>query len=168
MRWLPVTFTIGTLYFSATSAILRSSAGRGDAAAHSRDDGERAVLLNIGVNAIVDEAGRAVLFVIAAPDHVDDVAERRLADLAALAVAVDVEHFLHGPQLLRAHDVAQFLLRKRHARAEDFLLVFFELRRDGLQQVARTAWCNCRSRWRRGCGPSAGPWCRRRARGRRR
>ena len=27
MRWLPVIFTIGTLYFSATSAIRRSSAG---------------------------------------------------------------------------------------------------------------------------------------------
>ena len=27
MRWLPVTFTIGTWYFSATSAMRRSSAG---------------------------------------------------------------------------------------------------------------------------------------------
>ena len=45
--------------------------GRSDAAAHARDHGERAVLLNVGVDAIVDEAGRAVFFVIAAPHHVD-------------------------------------------------------------------------------------------------
>ena len=69
--------------------------GRGHAAAHARDDGERAVLLDVGVDAIVDEARRAVFLVIAAPEHVEHVAQRGLADLAALAVAVDVEHLLH-------------------------------------------------------------------------
>ena len=44
---------------------------RRHAAANARDDRERAVLLDIGVYAVVDEASRAVLVVLAAPDHVD-------------------------------------------------------------------------------------------------
>ncbi len=113
--------------------------GRGHAAAHARDHGKRAVLLNVGVDAVVDEARRAVLFVIAAPQHVEHVAQRRLADFAALAVAVDVEHFLHRLQLLRAHDVAQLLLRERHAGAEYFLRLFLEIRRDRSQQLLAQA-----------------------------
>ena len=89
MRWLPVIFTIGTWYLSATSAMRRSSAGLRHAAADARNHREGAVLLDVGVHAIVDEARRAVLVVIAAPEHVEHVAERRLADLAADAVAVD-------------------------------------------------------------------------------
>ena len=91
----------------------RSSSGDGDAAAHARHHGERAVLLNIGVYAIVDEARRAVFVMIAAPQHVEHVAQRGLADFAALAVAVNVQHFLHGLQLLAAHDLAQLLIGER-------------------------------------------------------
>ena len=59
MRWPPVILTIGTSYFSATSAIRRSCAGGGDAALHLRDDRERAVVLDVGVHAVVDEPGVA-------------------------------------------------------------------------------------------------------------
>src|SRR5262245_43796115 len=127
MRWLPVTLTMGTRYLSATSDAAQFGGG-GDAAAHARDHGERTVLLNIGVDPIADKAGGAILVVIAAPDHVHDVAERGLADLAAFAIAVDVQHVLHGAQLLRAHDVAQLFLWEGDTGAEHFLLVFFELR----------------------------------------
>ena len=60
-----------------------------DAAVNARNDREGAVLLDVRVHAVVDEPRRAVLVVIAAPDHVEHVAERRLADLASHAVAVD-------------------------------------------------------------------------------
>src|SRR6185503_12440855 len=79
MRWLPVTFTIRTLYLSATSAMRRSSSG---------------------VDAIVNEAGRAVFLVIAAPHHVEHIAQRRLANLAALAIAIDVKYFLYRLEIL--------------------------------------------------------------------
>ena len=65
MRWPPVSLTSGTLYFTATSAIRRSSSGRADAARHLRDDGERAVLLDVGVHAVVDEPGVALVLVFA-------------------------------------------------------------------------------------------------------
>ena len=95
MRWLPVIFTIGTWYLSATSAMRRSSSALVTPPRMRGIDRERAVLLDVGVHAIVDEARRAILVVVAAPQHVEHVAERRLADLAADAVAVDLEHLLH-------------------------------------------------------------------------
>ena len=86
------------------------------------------------MHAIVDEPGRAIFVVIAAPDHVEHVAQRGLADLAALAVAVDVEHFLNRLQLLAAEDLAQVVLRKRHASADDLLRLLLKVRGDGFQQ----------------------------------
>ena len=41
--------------------------GRGDAAVDPRDDRERAILLDVGVNAVVDEAGVALVDVLACP-----------------------------------------------------------------------------------------------------
>ena len=87
------------------------------------------------------------------------VAERRLANLAALAVAIDIEHFLHGFQLLAAHDVAEFLLRERHACAEDFLLLLFEIGRDRFQEFGAECCRSYRSPLRLVCAPSAGRVC---------
>ena len=115
MRWLPVIFTIGTLVLVGDVGDAAELVRRRHAAADARDDRERAVLLDVGVHAIVDEARRAILVVIAAPEHVEHVAQRRLADLAADAVAVDLEHLLHRLQLLAAQDVAQLVLGKRQA-----------------------------------------------------
>ena len=67
MRWPPVIFTIGTAYFSATSAMRRSSAARRHAAEDARDDGEGAVLLDVGVHAVVDEARVALVVVRPCP-----------------------------------------------------------------------------------------------------
>ena len=69
--------------------------GARHAAADARDDRERSVLLNVGVHAVVDEACRAVLVVVTTPKHVEHVAQRRLAHLAAAAVAIDLEDLLH-------------------------------------------------------------------------
>ena len=80
MRWPPVIFTIGTLYFTATWAMRISSSARRHAAVDARDDRERAVLLDVGVDAIVDEAGVALVVVLVGPQRFQ---QRRQADLAA-------------------------------------------------------------------------------------
>ena len=54
--------------------------GRRHAAVDARDDRERAVLLDVGVDAIVDEAGVALVVVLAGPQRLQ---QRRQADLAA-------------------------------------------------------------------------------------
>ncbi len=92
--------------------------GRGHASTHARHHGKRSVLLNIGVDAIVDEASRAILFMVSAPQHVQHVAQRGLANLAALAVTVDVQNLLHRLQLLPAHDFAKLLVGERQAGAQ--------------------------------------------------
>src|SRR5690606_3298998 len=76
-----------------------------------------------------------IFVVVAAPQHVEHVAECRLADFAAGAVAVDLEHLLHRSQPLTAQNLAQLLLGERHARTENAPGFLFELRRDGPQQV---------------------------------
>src|SRR5579872_948777 len=91
--------------------------GCGHAPAHARDNREGAVLLNIGVHAVVDEASRPVFLVIAAPNHVEHVAQRRFADFAALAITVDVQYFLHRLELLAANNVAELFVGERYAGA---------------------------------------------------
>jgi hypothetical protein len=66
------------------------------AAADARRHRKRSVLLNVGVDAVVDESRRAVLVMVAAPDHIHHVTERRFADLAALSISVNIQHFLDG------------------------------------------------------------------------
>ena len=108
--------------------------GRRDAAADPRNDRERTVLLNVGVNAIVDEPCRAIFVVITAPDHVEHVAERGLADFTAVPVAVDVQDVLHRLEPLAAENLAKVVLRIGDAAAQDLSGLLFELRRDGLEQ----------------------------------
>ena len=133
--------------------------GRRHAAANARNHRERAVLLDVGVDAIVDEARRAIFVVVAAPEHVEHVAQRRLADLAAQAVAVDVEHLLHRLQPLAAQDLAQLVLRRtaRSRRAPSCV----SSSNSGATAAAGPgrAPCSCRSRCWRACTPSAATAC---------
>ena len=94
---------------------------RGDTAPHARNHRKCSIFLNVGVHAVVDEARRSVFVVIAAPQHVHHVAQRGLADFAAVAVAVNIQHLLHGAETLAAHDIAQFILSERNAFAQNFL-----------------------------------------------
>src|SRR5262249_44778874 len=105
------------------------------APANAGHDGKGPVFLDVRVNTIVDESRRTILVVIAAPDHVEHVTERRLADLAALAVAVDVEDLLHRLEPLAAQDLAQVILRERPPAAQDLLSFFLEVRRHRAQDV---------------------------------
>ena len=131
---------------------------RSDAATNARNHGERSVFLNIRVDAVVDEARRAVFLVIAAPQHVQHVAQRGLADFAAEAIAVDIENFLNGFELLAAQNLAQFVLRERQALAETF---FVSSSNSGATAFSNSgnARYNFRNRSRRECIPSAAPSC---------
>ena len=68
MRWPPVIFTIGTLVFLGDVGDAAQLVGAGDAAVDARDDAEGAVLLDVGVDAVVDEARVALVVVLVAPD----------------------------------------------------------------------------------------------------
>jgi hypothetical protein len=69
MRWPPVTFTVGMPYLSTTSAMRRSSALEVSPPHMRGTTGVGAVLLDVGVGALVDEARLRV--VLRAPGHVD-------------------------------------------------------------------------------------------------
>ena len=100
MRWPPVTFTVGMLYLSATSAMARSSRGRGHAAPHARHDRVGAVLLDVGVDALVDEARLRIVLIFAGPGAQQVIVERRPAFLAAVRrlPAERLAHRGHGLQ----------------------------------------------------------------------
>ena len=108
---------------------------RSNATADAWHYGEGPVLLDVGVYAIIDEARRAVFLVVAAPQHVEHVAQRRLADFAAQAIAIDLQHLLDGLELLAAQDFAQVVFRERNTGAERFLRLFLEFRRHGLEEL---------------------------------
>ncbi len=67
MRWPPVTFTVLMLKRSGHVGDGAQFIGRGHAAPHARDDREGAVLLDVGVDALVDEARLRVVAVLAGP-----------------------------------------------------------------------------------------------------
>ena len=106
MRWPPVIFTIGTSYFSATSAMRRSSAARRDAAVDARHDAEGAVLLDVGVDAVVDEARVALVVVLRAPDRLQQRRQAALLRRILLAAGERVEHRRHAAQV-RARVIAR-------------------------------------------------------------
>src|SRR5262249_45832388 len=108
--------------------------GRGYAATNAGYNREGTILLNIGVDAVVDEARRAVLIMIAAPKHVEDVAQSGLADFAADSISVDCEHLLHALELLATQDPAKLVLGKWNAFADRLLYFFLKLRHNGLQE----------------------------------
>ena len=79
MRWPPVNFTMGTLYFTATCAMRISSSAVVTPRVDARHHRERAVLLDVRVDAIVDETGVALVVVLVGPQRFQ---QRRQADLA--------------------------------------------------------------------------------------
>ena len=87
------------------------------------------------MHAIVDEARRAVFIVVAAPQHVQHITQRRLADFAAHSIAVNLQHFLDGAQSLASQDLPQLAFREGDALAQRLLRFFLKLRRNGLQKL---------------------------------
>src|SRR4051812_49325189 len=85
--------------------------------------------------AVIDKAGRAIFRVLATPHHVDQVAERRLADLAPGAVAINIQNILNAFQLLGKDDLAQLILGEGHALAQHPFGVFLKIGRYGLEQA---------------------------------
>ena len=118
MRWPPVILTIGTLYFSATSAMRRSSAARRDAAEDARHHAERAVLLDVGVHAVVDEPRVALVVVVLAPDRACS-SEARPALLAGILVSARQlgEHRRHAAQAALPHGLDELRLARAARRA---------------------------------------------------
>src|SRR5262249_15356661 len=55
---------------------------RGHSATNTGNDREGTVSLDVGMHAVVDKARRAVFIMVSAPEHVEHVAQGRLADLA--------------------------------------------------------------------------------------
>ena len=78
MRWPPVTFTVGNCerrHIGDGAQFVRA----GDAAPHARNDRECAVLLDIGVDALVDEARLIIVAIFAGPVADQVIIQRRLA-----------------------------------------------------------------------------------------
>src|SRR5215210_1021789 len=70
--------------------------GVGDSAAHARHDRERAVVLDVGVDSVVDVPGAALLAVAIVVDLGDQIGERRLAETALAAGAARLRDLAHG------------------------------------------------------------------------
>src|SRR5262249_510242 len=110
--------------------------GRGrDATTHPWNHREASIPLNVGMHAIVDEARRAILLVPAAPDHVHQIAERRLANLASLSISVDIENFLDGFELLTAYNFPDLFEGKGNTGAQGGPGFLLKLRRNSAQQL---------------------------------
>ena len=119
MRWPPVTFTVGMSNLSTTSAIARSSLATGHPAPHARHDRVRAVLLDVGVDALVDEARLVVVGILAGPVADEVVVERRPA-LGAAARRLPLQflhHRRHRLQRLRDDQAAHVVVAQRRAGA---------------------------------------------------
>src|SRR5581483_9626294 len=71
--------------------------GRRNAAVYSWDDGKRAVILDVGVNAIVDEPSIALILVVPPPHHPEQRGQRGL-DGGIVAAAQGVQHRAHTPK----------------------------------------------------------------------
>src|SRR2546430_4528040 len=72
---------------------------------------------------------------VAAPKHIQHVAERRLAHLAADPIAVNCQHLLDGLEALTAQDFAEVVLGEWKTFADSFLNFFLKFRCDGLQEL---------------------------------
>ena len=92
--------------------------GRAHAAVHPRHDRERAVLLDVRVDAVVDEARVALLLVAVGVDLGDEVGERRLADAALAPGAARVGDLADGLQAVVADAPGELLARLLAARAQ--------------------------------------------------
>ena len=73
-----------------------SSVGRRHAAVNARHDGERAVLLDVGVDAVVDESRVALVFVLIGPECFQQRGQADLAGRIFLAIGQLREDFADG------------------------------------------------------------------------
>ena len=90
--------------------------GSRDAAGHLRNDRERSVLLNIGVNAFIDEARIAFIHIFVRPDGIQQRSQSRLAAGIFFASGQHREHRRHRFQFLFVAGADQVGFSQRHAR----------------------------------------------------
>ena len=93
--------------------------GRGEPAPHARHDREGAVLLDVGVNALVDETRLVVVLVVVGPGADEIIVERRTAGRAAAGGLPGelLHHRRQRLQFLRLDLRAHFLMREIDAFA---------------------------------------------------
>ena len=84
MRWPPVTLTVGILYLSTTSAMRRSSSAVVSPPRCAANHGIGAVLLDVGVAALVDGAALRVVQRLLGPGADEVVVDGRAAGGAAV------------------------------------------------------------------------------------
>ncbi len=84
MRWPPVTLTVGILVLVDRIGNAAQLAGRGLAAPHARDDAVGAILLDVGVAALVDGAALRVVLGLLGPGADQVVVDGRAAGGAAV------------------------------------------------------------------------------------
>ncbi len=91
--------------------------GGGDTALHLRYHGERAVALDVGMHAVVDEEGAAFVHPVRSPDHPQQRRERHLGGgVLRPAGGERREHLRHRPQILVSDRLHQFGFGHRNAR----------------------------------------------------
>ena len=96
MRWPPVTLTVGMANFSATDGDGVQLGGRRQAAPHARHTRIGAVLLDVGVHALVDEARVGIVAIFARPGAEQIIIQRRAAFVAAVRL-LPAECVAHRP-----------------------------------------------------------------------
>ena len=89
---------------------------RGDSAVDARHDAERAVLLDVGVHAVVDEAGVALVVVLLAPEGLEERGEADLAWRVLATVGQRGENRRDAAQAAQLDFADQVGLGERHAR----------------------------------------------------
>ena len=104
MRWPPVIFTIGTLVLVRDVGDAAQLGRRGHAAVDARHDAEGAVLLDVGVDAVVDEARVALVLVLRAPERLEQRREPGLLPASSLppASAANTAETLRRPRAVIA------------------------------------------------------------------
>ena len=118
IRWPPVILISGTSWRVGDVGDPAQLVGGRDAAADARDDGERAVVLDVRVDAVVDEARVALLAVAVAADLAHQVGEAGLAGAAVAAGAARGAQLADGLEAALADHRGQLLARLAPARAE--------------------------------------------------
>ena len=119
IRWPPVILISGTSWRSATSAIRRSSSAVVTPPRMRGTTRERAVVLDVRVDAVVDEARVALLAVAVAADLAHQVGEAGLAGAAVAAGAAGGAQLADRFEAALADHRGQLLARLAPAGAEE-------------------------------------------------
>ena len=90
--------------------------GRDDDDEYSWDDAERAVFLDVGVYAVVDEPRIAFVVVIGAPDNLEQGRQTDLALGVFAPIGQGAEYGRYTPQILTSNSLDELLLTKRNRR----------------------------------------------------